>query len=353
MEIRQTSTSTISALVSAPIFDILRKRIQSIIRVLRMSSLSKNEPTTELNKMKTDDAIKTWIVPVLSLCVIATGAFAQDKNPVAKNPVFVESPEYGIETHRDLPGSFHRYYGQRINSWRDGERRIAKLDLDGDMNYDGAIDNSDPADNGAFEQTPPGLVLGEGELTKFILRLRPYRVDYAGEVVVTVEVAGINRGDRSGEFGSIDEELSSTGRIRVWSNAAKTELLLDSGDINKRYHEWIMDQTVYPANLPEVVPRTFYVEGVDASPRYMGDVRLLVTVSHRKRGASRGEPFIYDGKSVVSDKSVVTENTATGPITGPRFLKRYRTDFDHCLLTVRSKPMVKEFINDNAEGVWK
>lgn len=299
------------------------------------------------------------VCALLAVSVSATTIVAQEKNPVTKNPVYVESPEYGIETHRDLPGSFHKYYGQRINSWRDSERRIAKLDLDADLNYDGTINNEDPADNGAFEQTPPGLVLGTGEMSKFIIRLRPYRVDFRGEVVVSLEVDGINRGHRSGEFASLGEELSSTARVKVWSDAAKSKLLLDSSDPNLRYHEWVVDETVYPANLPGIVPRTVYVEGISPSPRYMGDVRLLVTVSHRKRGGERGVPYVepeYSAKDVGpysdSAKDVVAEPVAMVKPTQPRFLKRYRTSFDHILLTVWQQPMVKEFVNNNAEGVW-
>jgi len=246
----------------------------------------------------------------------------------------------------DLPGDFHKYYGQRVNSFRDGEKKIAKLDLDADMNYDGTIDNDDPADNGAFQQTPPGLVVGEGELSKFVLRLSPYRVDFRGEVVVAIEVAGINRGNRHGTFASLEEEMFSTGHIRVWGDPGKTRLLLDSRDPARRYHEWVLDESVYPANLPTTVPRTVYVEGVASSPSYLGDVRLLVTVSHRKQGGSR-EDLIYDE----GGKAVVAAGPA-GPPSHPRFFKRLRTSYDHVLLTVSHFPAQKEFINNNAEGVW-
>ena len=294
--------------------------------------------------MKSNPKMKTPTLVALTLLALLPAGYAQEKNPV-----FVEAGSPGLETHRDLPGDFHKYYGQRINSWRDAEKRIAKLDLDADMNYDGAIDNSDPADGGAFEQTPPGLVVGEGELSKFIIRLTPYRVDFHGEVVVSIEVAGINRAHRSGEFGSLSEELASMGHIRVWRDASKSQLLLDSKDPSKRFHEWVVDQTVYPANLPSIVPRTVYVEGVDASPQFLGDVRLLVTVSHRKRGGERGPIYVDDpaGKGVVT-----AEPAPAGPETRPRFFKRLRTSFDHILLTVTRFPAQKEFINNNAEGVW-
>lgn len=235
-----------------------------------------------------------------------------------------------LETDRDLPGDFHKYYGQRSTLYRDKERRIAKLDLDGDMNYDGKIDNWDPADNGAFQQTPPGLVVGVGEMSKLILRLTPYRVDFRGEAVVTLEVAGINRSRKSGEFTSLDEELSSTARIKIWKDISKTELLVDSSKREKRHCEWVVDDTKYPANLPGIVPRTVYVEGISPSSKFTGDMRILVTVSHRDRGSSR-ESFTESRK---------------------KLLKRFRTSFDHLLVTVQSTPHKKEFINANAEKVW-
>lgn len=256
----------------------------------------------------------------------------------------------GEETDMDLPASFHRYYGQRVNQWRDSERYIAKLDIDGDMNYDGTIDNSDPADNGAFEATPPGLVVGEGELTKILIRFSPYRINFKGEVVLGLEVAGVNRAIQSGQFDSFEEEISSTGRIRVWADPQRTQLLLDSADPEKRYYEWVVDDQAYPANLPGVYPRLVYVEGVSVAGAigpngksvivsekggmpplgYAGDLRLLMTVSHREAGGSRENYGEYRKKA----------------------LKAFRTSFDHILFTVRKQPQPKGFINNNAEGVW-
>jgi len=250
----------------------------------------------------------------------------------AAPPSKAQSPSSSsvAETNRDLPGDFHKYYGQRSTLYRDKERKLAKLDIDGDMNYDGTIDNWDPADNGAFQQTPPGLVIGKGELSKLIIRLTPYRVDFRGEAVVTLEVAGINRSKKSGSFSDLDDELSSTGAIKIWRDLTRKELLIDSTDPKKRFHEWVVDDTKYPANLPGIVPRTVYVEGINPSPKFIGDIRILVTVSHRHHGSSR-ENFSASRK---------------------KLLKRFRTSFDHLLLTVNPKPHHKEFVNANAEKVW-
>ena len=250
----------------------------------------------------------------------------------AAPPSKIQSPSSSsvAETNRDLPGDFHKYYGQRSTLYRDKERKLAKLDIDGDMNYDGTIDNWDPADNGAFQQTPPGLVIGKGELSKLIIRLTPYRVDFRGEAVVTLEVAGINRSKKSGSFIDLDDELSSTGAIKIWRDLTRKELLIDSTDPKKRFYEWVVDDTKYPANLPGIVPRTVYVEGINPSPKFIGDIRILVTVSHRHHGSSR-ENFSASRK---------------------KLLKRFRTSFDHLLLTVNPKPHHKEFVNANAEKVW-
>lgn len=283
--------------------------------------------------------------------LLSVAAVYGQKEPLEAVPSqTVEEVSRGVETEMDLPADFHRYYGQRVNGWEDRERKVAKLDIDGDMNYDGTIDNDDPADNGAFESTPPGLVVGKGEMTKILIRVSPYRIDFRGEVVIGLEVAGVNRAARSGQFGSFEEEIASTGRIRVWADPARTELLLDSANPEKRYHEWVADDRAYPANLPGIYPRSIYVEGVSVAGEidgggkyvvssgkgmapesgYTGDLRLLMTISHRETGTPREEYPEYR----------------------KRFIKSFRTSFDHILFTVQREPQRKDFINNNAEGVW-
>jgi hypothetical protein len=249
----------------------------------------------------------------------------------AKGGGVVTPTPRGAETQMDLPGSFHKYYGQNVTYYRDTERKVAKLDLDGDLNYDGTISNEDPADNGAFQNTPPGLVVGVGELSKLVLRLTPYRIDYQGDVVVTIEVAGINRAAASGSFDSFDQEQAAVGRIRVWQDSTKSKLLLDSGKADMLVCEFIMDATKYPANLPGTVPRTLYVEGVRPSGAYTGDLRVLTTVSSREHGTTP-QTFAEERKKYP--------------------LKSFRTTFDHMLFTVQASPMKKDFVNNNAEGVW-
>ena len=249
------------------------------------------------------------------------------KTVVTTEPTLQTLPQ---STHMDLPGDFHKYYGQRVNDWVDTERKIAKVWMKMDLNHDGSIQIYEPEDQGEFKSAPPGMTLGVGEMTKAIIRVNPYRVNFEGDVIVSLEVAGINRGVVSGEYGSFQEEVASTGHIRVWRDVGRHELLLDSADPNHRLMEWFPKWDHFPYNLPNEIPRVVWVEGVGASPKYLGDLRLLVTVSNRPANTTREQ---YKE-------------------TRLRLFKAFRTTFDHILLTVTKTPMPKEFINHNAENVW-
>lgn len=294
----------------------------------------------------TTEALRFFVpTSAKALCLLFTTLVSGQDNqatPPAQGGI------YAGQTNKDIPADFHKYFGQRVNSWRDRERQIAKLDLDADLNQDGVLSNSDPADGGAFEATPPGLILGEGEMTRVVLRLIPYRVDFDGEVVVTLELEGINRSVRTGEFEKLDDELSSIGHIRVWRDASKKQLVLDSRDPAKRVAEFTTDYKTYPYNLPLAVPRFVFVEGIKSSPKFTGDIRLLATVSHRS-------PYEKQRASAALDQSVTAAKEPLA-ITAEEAKKlgivSFRTSFDHILLTVQKQPQKKEFINNNNEGAW-
>ena len=195
--------------------------------------------------------------------------------------------------------------------------RLSKIDLDGDLDYDGTLDNTSSSDQGQAEFMPPGLEIGAGEVTRLVVRFKTYEQEFPGELIVALEVSGVNRDATSGAFeGSGDAPV---GRVRVWRDQARKELLLDSGDKNKLRHEWRYD----PAKRFGGIPRTLYLEGVSVSPKFEGDIRLLLT-SSQVSGA-------------------VDANTPSS---------LYQAAFDHILVTVREKPVEKEFVNNNAEGVW-
>lgn len=191
------------------------------------------------------------------------------------------------------------------------------------MDYEGAISNESAGDGGVREYVPPGLQLGEGELTKVVIRFKTYETMYPGDIFVKMEISGIDRFATNGKFSSDSSEKESTGRIRVWSTPQKKELLLDSGDPQKRSVEWKVDKEKYSRGEPGNVPRVVYVEGVEKSPKFEGDLRLLVSSSHSMGGGETRAPS-----------------------------SMYHTAFDHILFTVRESPIPKAFINNNAEGVW-
>lgn len=287
--------------------------------------------------MKTRATTRSAVIALAATITLASHSTMAGPNgvPAERSP--------GYETDRDIPGDSTRYYGQRRNQFKDIGRRLAKIDLDADFNYDGVIDNDDPADNGAFQQTPPGLVVGVGELSQLILRLRPYHLDFKGRAVVSLQVDGINRGDKSGRFESAEEERARTGHIRVWRDASRRELILDSRDPSRKVFEWAIDDSKYPANVPGIVPRTLYVEGVGESGEYSGDVRLLVKVQHRKDGAT----------TMTTSGAKSAKGIVDGPTKSERVrFKKFATSYDHIVLTVQGTPRAKEFVNGNTSGVW-
>ncbi|MGV3661591.1 MAG: hypothetical protein ACO1TE_15495 [Prosthecobacter sp.] len=285
-------------------------------------------------KITTSPLSAGGLAPLFGLfsVLLAVTAPAQNAKTAGKEPVAPVEPVAvaPLQTNMDMPNSFHKYYGQRINNWRDSERTVAKVDLDSDLNLDGVINNNDPQDGGAFEGTPPGLQIGKGEMSKVVIRVIPYRVDFDGEVVVTLELDGINRNVSSGEFESFEQEQALTGRVRIWREASRKTLLLDSADPARRYVEFSSQYRVYPYNLPNEIPRVVYVEGVKPSPQHTGDLRLLLTCSHRAPG---------------SDPKTFAESRKT-------LLKSFRTTFDHLLFTILPAPMPKEFVNNNVEANW-
>jgi len=164
--------------------------------------------------------------------------------------------------------------------------------------------------------------------------------------VVTIEVVGVNREVQSGLFESFRKEREAVGRIRVWRDDKKKELILDSGVASKRIFEWRVEDRYFPENLPGGIPRTLYVEGVSKSGHYLGDMRLLLTVTWRDRTIKSREKFIHPTVGTpASVKKHAKPNVNIANVS-------YRAAYDHILFTVKDEPQEKEFINNNVERVW-
>ncbi|MCB1204796.1 MAG: hypothetical protein KDN18_11100 [Verrucomicrobiae bacterium] len=226
--------------------------------------------------------------------------------------------EFPGKTDLDDPGN----KDQRLLLPVDAEGKVSvawlsKIDLDADLDYDGRLDNDSDADQGQHEAVPPGLELGKGEVSRLVIRFKTYEQTFPGTLVVALEVEGVNRDSASGAFSAGGQK--SVGRVKVWRDQARKELLVDSGDPAKLRHEWRYDSEKRSGGIP----RTLYIEGVEVSSKFEGDLRLLLSASHQSDGATPG---------TVSSL--------------------YRSAFDHLLVTVRKEPVEKEFINNNVEGVW-
>ncbi len=181
------------------------------------------------------------------------------------------------ETQRDMGAGFERAHDEvmRILSDPNANAKVWKFDLDTDINHDGFINEND---SGWMEYTPPGMVMKVGTTAQVHVTLSCRYPFYPGSAVARLSVAGINRGNPTGEFASLDEEIHSTAHVIVWADAGKTHKLLDSADPAKRVVEWI----VHPGyQLPEHsgVPTNVYVEALSPSGQFMGDIRLMGTMA--------------------------------------------------------------------------
>ena len=223
------------------------------------------------------------------------------------------------KTKRDLPNESHSH---------PNHGKLAKLDLDGDFNYDGVVSNSDRNDNGEVQEIPPGLVVGVGELTQMVIRLTPHKVALNARTRIELEVIGINRSVASGDFGSLREEIASMGHIRVWADSKRSKLLLDSQKTGSRI--WTMPLEDLRPDGIMAAPRVIWVEGVRASGAHTGDIRLDVRLVDERR------------ESDIQKGGVAAAVAKMG----------FRPAFDHVLLTVARAPHKKAFVNGNLERVW-
>lgn len=182
-----------------------------------------------------------------------------------------------IETQRDMGAGFERQREEvlRLLSDPNANAKIFKFDIDTDINHDGVINDSD---NGWMEATPPGMMMRVGQTAQVRVTLFSHFPYFPGSAVARLSLAGINRGNPTGDFASLEEEIHNTGHVIVWSDASKSRKLLDSSDPARRVVEWI----IHPGFvLPDHtgVPNNVYVEAVGPSGQYAGDVRLMAVIS--------------------------------------------------------------------------
>jgi hypothetical protein len=178
------------------------------------------------------------------------------------------------ETQLDLNSGFVKKYKEMMQDLKHTTRRFFKFDLDADINHDGAINDDD---SGWLEDTPPGLVIMNGTGATARLRLTSSFPYFPGRAALTLDLRGINRASDTGEFGSFEEEVKSTGHVIVWADNTKKKKLLDTMDPNKRVIRWFLEPgAVLPGKVG--VPESIYIEATGISGKYAGDIRLMSSV---------------------------------------------------------------------------
>jgi hypothetical protein len=195
------------------------------------------------------------------------------------------------ETERDLHAGFADKIAESIRNFQDPNRKVFKFDLDADINRDGIIDDED---NGWMEITPPGLVLKPGDLERARLRLWSRFPYFPGEAIARMEIAGINRDNEKGEFSSLEEEMASTAHIIIWADKNKKVTLVDSRDPAKRAVEWHFTSG-YIVQSRMGIPKDIYIEAVSPSGKYVGDVRVVVSVQPAKSTTGAPSAKFYPG----------------------------------------------------------
>lgn len=161
-------------------------------------------------------------------------------------------------------GGFGFGFGMGYGYFPVQDRSLGRVSLSGDTNYDGYLDSADIEAGGNIKRNPPGLIIGRRELARVDLSVvhntalqtngsPDLKFNYY-KTAVTLDLRPVNLGHRRGRFKSYEEEQSRSGRVLVWLDRARTSLLLDSSDPERRRVQW-------PAatSLP---PKHVYVEGV-------------------------------------------------------------------------------------------
>ncbi len=176
---------------------------------------------------------------------------------------------------------------------------LGRVAIEGDVNYSGEIDLGDYRMGKEAKFNPHGLIIGAGEMAKLRLTCEPNaarnrttgepRVDMEFyRLVASMEIQGINLGDRYGRFASFEEEMANCGRVLVWLDHTRNLLLLDSANPEMRRVEW-----PYASTVP---PKRVFVEAVEPSA---GGSAFIVTMElddSNRKGLSKmfSEPAVWD-----------------------------------------------------------
>ena len=200
--------------------------------------------------MKTNTTPKATFGPILAFSL-----FGLIIGPVNAEEALPAGFVNGPALNAGWPDGSRPIAGQKLRlTPEEREKRVARMwgrvDLDVDLNYDGEVAN-DSSDDGSLEHSPPGLIIGKGEMSKMLIRLSPYRrsIDAveakksgnSSDLMVRLEARSIYLASKDGKFPSPDVEDQKAGHIRIWSDDKKSILLIDSKSESKKSVEWPLD----------------------------------------------------------------------------------------------------------------
>lgn len=177
---------------------------------------------------------------------------------------------------------------------------LGKVSVAADYNYDGEVNGKDKYVERGLTEGPLGLIIGTNEMAKVELTCVPtptpkvrigepkIKMKYY-KLALILSIEGVNLAKKNGKFKTMEDEFASCGRILVWSDQTRQELLLDSSDVSKRTLMWPYSESV---PLPHI-----YVEAVE--PAQPGNAHVItweLDDSYGQNGFQRafGEPAVWD-----------------------------------------------------------
>lgn len=196
---------------------------------------------------------------------------------------------------------------------------LGTVSLSADTNYDGRVDIEATPN---VKRNPPGLVIGMREMARVDLAVvhnasrqttgSPDLKFLYYKTAATLDLRPVNLAHKRGRFKSFEDEQSRAGRVRVWLDSERKQLLLDSGNPEMRRVQW-------PAST-SLPPKHVYVEGVS-----MGDSGTVMMLT------------------------LLLDNNDMGPIVDKVFGDK--ASWDAMMLSVWPQPRVKPYIDNSP--VWK
>jgi hypothetical protein len=224
------------------------------------------------------------------------------------------------QLHAQFGGFGFGGFGMGIGYFPTLDMSLGTVSLSADTNYDGSIDFGASVN---VKRNPPGLVVGAGEMARIDLSVThnasrqtssnsPDLKFLYYKTAVILDLRPVNLGHKRGRFKSFEEEQSRGGRVLVWLDENRRQLLLDSADPEKRRVQWHASTSTPPKHV--------YVEGVN-----VGDSGTVMMFT------------------------LLLDNTNLSPLADKLFGDK--ASWDALMFTVWPQPKIKPYVDNSP--VWR